>query len=242
MIEVTKPLQIGYEKTCDCPKNHVSCISAKNGVKGMVTIKPFYYKGRDIRDKNIHPAVFPIALPTHFIELLTHKGELVLDPFVGIGSTLVASQDLDRNAVGFDIQEKYVKKSMERLNQSRLIPSSQQIAIPDYAENISPYLEKETVSLCITSPPYPHFLTKKRLNKSMRGNLRNNEHFLKVQQYSDDLKDLGNMSHESYCQALKEVYSGILPLMKPKSHTIINVNDLWENNTRYLTHVFVDTV
>lgn len=239
MLEVSKPLKIGYEKNCDCPKNHISCISAKEWVKGMVTIKAFYYEGRDIRDKNIHPAVYPIALPAHFIELLTHRGELVLDPFVGIGSTLVAAQDLDRNAVGFDIQEKYVKKSMERLNQSRLVQSSKQIAISDYAENISQYLEPETISLCITSPPYPHFLTRKRLNKSMRGNLRNNEQFLKIQQYSDDIRDLGNMSHESYYEALKKIYSGILPLMKLKSHTIINVNDLWENNTRYLTHLYV---
>jgi DNA modification methylase len=148
----------------------------------MVTIKKFYYEGRDIRDKNVHPAVFPIGLPAHFIELLTHKGELVLDPFVGIGSTLVAAQDLDRNATGFDIQEKYVGKSMERLSQRRLIPNAQQIAIADYAENIPQYLEPETVSLCITSPPYPHFLTRKRLNKSIRGDLRNNEHYMKVQQ------------------------------------------------------------
>lgn len=239
MLELTKPLQIGHERTCDCPANHISCVSAKDWVKGMVTIKNFYYEKRDIRDKDIHPAVFPIALPAHFIELLTHRGELILDPFVGIGSTLVASQDHDRNSVGFDIQEKYVKKCMERLSQSRLVHISQQIAISDYAENIPQYLDPETVSLCITSPPYPHFLTRKRLNKSIRGNLRNNEHFLKVQQYSDDPKDLGNMSHESYCEALKEIYTGILPLMKSKSHTIVNVNDLWENNTRYLTHVYV---
>ena len=121
MLELTKHLQIGHERTCNCPSNRISCISAKDWVKGMVNIKTFYYEGRDIRDKNIHPAVFPIALPAHFIELLTHRGELVLDPFVGIGSTLVAAQDHDRNAVGFDIQEKYIKKSMERLSQSRLI-------------------------------------------------------------------------------------------------------------------------
>lgn len=239
MLELTKPLQIGHKRTCDCPNNRISCVSAKDWVKGMVTIKNFYYEGRDIRDKNIHPAVFPIALPAHFIELLTHRGELVLDPFVGIGSTLVAAQDLDRNAVGFDIQEKYVKKSMERLSQSRLVHSSQQIAIADYAENIPQYFEPETISLSITSPPYPHFLTRKRLNKSIRGNLRNNEQFLKVQQYSDDPKDLGNMDHEYYYAALKQIYSGILPLMKPRSHMIVNVNDLWEDNTRYLTHVYV---
>jgi DNA modification methylase len=205
----------------------------------MVTIQPFYYEKRDIRDKDVHPAVFPISLPSHFIKLLTHKGELVLDPFVGIGTTLVAAQDLDRNAVGFDLKEKYVEIAKSRLNQSRLTQNSRQIAIVDDAHNIPKYLEKEAVSLCITSPPYANMLAHERLNKSIRGNLRRNKHFLKVQQYSDNPLDLGTMSHEQYAKALEEIYSGILPLMRPKAHCIINVNDVWENNKRIPTHVYV---
>ena len=80
-----KTLKINYQKTCDCPANHISCITAKDWLRGMVTIKEFYYEARDIRDKTIHPAMFPISLPAHFIQLLTHKGELALDPFAGSG-------------------------------------------------------------------------------------------------------------------------------------------------------------
>ena len=39
------------------------------------------------------------------VELFSHEGELVLDPFVGSGTTLLAAQDTNRNAVGFDLQE-----------------------------------------------------------------------------------------------------------------------------------------
>jgi len=239
MLRIKKPLEIGYTKTCDCPANHISCVTAKEWVKGMVTIQEFYYEGRDIRDKNIHPAVFPIALPAHFIRLLTHKGELVLDPFVGVGSTLVAAQDLERNAIGFDLQQKYVDISMKQLSQSRLHETAHQIAIADDAGNIPYYLREETVSLCITSPPYPHFLTHRRRNKSIRGDLRENEHYLKIQQYSDDPRDLGRMDHESYARALTDIYRGVLSLMRPKAHCIVNVNDLWENNARYPTHIYV---
>jgi len=205
----------------------------------MVTIQEFFYEGRDIRDKDTHPAVFPIALPAHFIKLLTHKCELVLDPFVGVGTTLLAAQDLGRNAVGFDLQQKYVNTSMERLSQSRLYENVDQIAIVDDAHNIPEYLQEETVSLCITSPPYPHFLTHERKNKSIRGNLRQNNQYLKVQQYSNDSRDLGLMDHDSYAKTLTDIYKGILPLMKPKAHCIININDLWENNKRYTTHIYV---
>jgi DNA modification methylase len=238
-LEITKPLKIGYKKTCSCLDNHISCVTAKDWVKGMVTIQTFYYEGRDIRDKNIHPAVFPIALPAHFIKLLTHEGELVLDPFVGIGTTLVAAQDLNRNAVGFDLNEEYIKIAKKRLAQSRLVPSTNQLAIVDDAHNVPEYLEENTVSLCITSPPYANMLNRPRLNKSIRGDLRNNDQYLKVQQYSDDPRDLGTMNHEEYSKALEQIYSNILPLMKPKAHCIININDVWWRNKRYLTHIYV---
>lgn len=238
-LEITKPLKIGYKKTCNCPDNHISCVTAKEWVKGMVTIQTFYYEGRDIRDKNIHPAVFPIALPAHLIKLLTHEGELVLDPFVGIGTTLVAAQDLNRNAVGFDLNEEYVKIAKKRLSQSRLVPQAQQLAIIDDARNIPEYLEENTVSLCITSPPYANMLNRQRLNKSIRGDLRDNDQYLKVQQYSNNPRDLGTMNHEEYSKALEEIYSGILPLMKPKAHCIININDVWWENKRHITHIHV---
>jgi len=239
VTETRVPLNIAHEKTCDCPDNRISCVSAKEWVKGMVTIQTFYYTGRDVRDKNIHPAVFPISLPAHFIKMLTHRGELVLDPFVGIGTTLIAAKDLDRNAVGFDLKAEYVEMAEKRLAQTTLQSNTQQLAILDDARNIPKYLEENTVSLSITSPPYANMLNRPRLNKSIRGNLRGNGQYLRVQQYSDDKRDLGTMNHEEYSKALTEIYAGILPLLKPRAHCIININDVWWENRRYLTHVYV---
>lgn len=236
----TKKLKINHVRTCDCPSNHISCITAKEWVKSQVTIQEFYYKKRDIRDKDVHPAVFPIALPGHFVKTLTHIGELVLDPFVGIGTTLLAAQDLGRNAVGFDLKKQYVEISRKRLGQTRLTDDgTQQIAIVDDAHNIPQYIEDNTISLCITSPPYANMLAHRRLNKSIRGDLRKNRHYLKVQQYSMDPRDLGTMNHEQYAKALEEIYAGIFPLMRRKSHCIINVNDVWEKNKRIPTHIYV---
>jgi DNA modification methylase len=245
-----KKLKIGFVKTCNCNSSHISCITAKEWVKSQVAIqqfpitedeiKEFYYESRDIRDKDVHPAVFPIALPAHFIKTLTHRGELVIDPFVGIGSTLLAAQDLGRNAVGFDLKEEYIEISRKRLGQKKIIDDgTKQVAIFDDAHNIPAYLEENTVSLCITSPPYANMLAHKRLNKSMRGDLRKNSHYLKVQQYSNNPADLGTMNHEEYSKALQEIYSGILPLMRKRAHCIINVNDVWENNKRIPTHVYI---
>ncbi len=239
---MTEKIQINFKKTCSCPENRINCLTPKEWVKGQVAIWEFYYEARDIRDKDIHPAVFPIALPKKCIELFTHKGELVLDPFVGIGTTLIAARDLGRNAVGFDLNQKYVdfaNKRLSQLNMSLFAENTKQVAICDDAINIPKYLDEETVSLCVTSPPYANMLNHERLNKSLRSDLRKNKYYKKVQQYSDNPRDLGTMKLEEYIEALAEIFKGILPLLKPKAHCIINVNDLWENNRRYPLHCYI---
>jgi DNA modification methylase len=119
------------------------------------------------------------------------------------------------------------------------VDSTKQITICDDAINIPKYLKKDTISLSVTSPPYANMLNHKRLNKSIRGDLRKNKHFNKIQQYSNDPRDLGTMNPKEYAEALSQIYKGILPLLKPKAHCIINVNDLWENNHRYPTHSYI---
>jgi DNA modification methylase len=236
---VSKPLTIGYVRTCSCPQNKINCLSAKEWIQDQVAIWEFYYNGRDVRDKKIHPAVFPVGLPTKCIQLFTHEGELILDPFVGIGTTLLAAQDTNRNAVGFDLKKEYVEYAKKRLDQSVFTSLARQVAICDDALNIPQYLKEEMVSLSVTSPPYANMLNRPRKNKSIRGDLRGNEHYLTVQQYSNDPRDLGTMDAQSYANALGEIYRGILPLLRPKAHCVINLTDLWWENQRILVHVFV---
>jgi DNA modification methylase len=241
MIETTEMtrLETGYEKTCNCPANHINCLTAKEWINSMVGIWEFSYEKRDIRDKSVHPAVFPIALPAKCIRLFTHEGELVLDPFAGIGSTLLAAQDLNRNAVGFDLQQKFIDVAYERLSQHNLLNNSKQIMVKDDARNIAKYFDKETIALVVTSPPYSKFLDKPRLNKSIRGDLRNNKHYLTVQQYSQDPRDVGTLEPIKFSVEIGKIFGGILPLLRPKAHCVININDLWWENKRIPTHVYL---
>lgn len=228
-----KKLNILFKKTCDCSDNHINCLTAKEWIKDQIGVWEFFYESRDIRDKSVHPAVFPIAMAKKTIELFTHEGELVLDPFVGVGTTLVAAKDLKRNAVGFDLNPKYIQVSKKRLAQSNLTEGTQQTPIADDARNIDQYLEPETVKLVFTSPPYANLLNRPRLNKSRRGNLRQNKQFLRVEQYSQDSRDLGTLEIEDYSKAITEIYKKILPLMKPKAHNVINIPDMWWRDIKY---------
>lgn len=237
--KIDEILSIGYERTCSCKPNHINCLTAKEWLKHQLGVWQVFYEKRDIRDKSLHPATFPIALSKRVISLFSHEGELVLDPFVGSGTTLVAAQDLNRNAVGFDLNEDYVNLSNERTQQENFFNHANQMAIIDDALNIPNYLENETVSLIWTSPPYANLLNRKRKNKSRRGDERKNEQYMKVEQYSQDPKDLGTMEMENYTQAIGNIFEKLLPLLKTKGHCVINVPDMWWENKRITIHVSI---
>lgn len=234
-----KLLDIGYERTCDCKSSHINCLTAKEWLKCQIGVWEFYYEGRDIRDKEKHPAVFPIGLAAKVISLFTHKGELVIDPFVGSGTTLVTARDLDRNAVGFDLKEEYIELCSERLRQLKLGSQSKQLAIVDDARNIPHYFKEETVSLILTSPPYANLLNRRRKNKSRRGNERKNEQYMEIEQYSQDSRDLGTLAPKEFGKAMEEIFADMLPLLRPKAHCVINTPDFWWDNRRITLHIIV---
>lgn len=214
-------------------------MDAKEWLKSQLGVWRFTYEKRDIRDKKVHPATFPLSMAKKVIELFTHKGELVLDPFVGSGTTLVAAQDLNRNAVGFDLKKEYVELCMKRLlDNNDLIKNAQtsnQIVVLDDANNIPHYLEENTVSLIWTSPPYANLLNRRRKNKSRRN--RKNDQLDQVEQYSQDERDLGTKALDEYTQAMGDIYEKLLPLLRPKGHCVINVPDMWWENQRVTIHV-----
>lgn len=231
-----RKLKLNYVKTCNCRSSHLNCMSAKQWLKSQLGVWQFTYEARDIRDKNVHPATFPISLSKRVIELFTHEGELVLDPFVGSGTTLLAAKDLNRNAVGFDLQQNYIDLCDKRLHQQGdLLSKGEQTAITDDALNIHEYLEPETVSLIWTSPPYANLLNRERKNKSRR--YRMTEQYGRVEQYSQDARDLGTMGIEDYTAAMGDIFQSLLPLLHPKAHCVINVPDMWWQNRRITIHI-----
>ncbi|MDI6722951.1 MAG: site-specific DNA-methyltransferase, partial [Candidatus Aenigmarchaeota archaeon] len=228
-------LHIGHTKICNCGPTHINCLPAKEWLKCQIGVWRFTYEARDIRDKSVHPATFPISLSKKVIELFSHEGELVLDPFVGSGTTLVAANDLNRNALGFDLQGKYIALSANRLQQVGLFNASRQIAIQDDARNINNYLSPGTVALIWTSPPYANLLNRARKNKSRK--VRDNDQLGKVEQYSQDPRDLGTMAIEEYTKTMGDVFESLLPLLRLKGHCVINIPDMWWENKRITIHV-----
>jgi site-specific DNA-methyltransferase (adenine-specific)/site-specific DNA-methyltransferase (cytosine-N4-specific) len=79
-----------------------------------------------------HSATFPVDLPAWFIKLFTQVGDVVLDPFVGSGTTALAAAQLSRFYVGIDISKDYVEEARQRV-------SGVAVKLPVFAEKRPKY-------------------------------------------------------------------------------------------------------
>ncbi|HHE65772.1 MAG TPA: site-specific DNA-methyltransferase [Bacteroidetes bacterium] len=73
------------------------------------------------QSKQLTKANFPVDLPEKCIRLLSYEGDVILDPFMGSGTTAVACKQLGRNFIGFEISKKYVDIANKRLSQQTLM-------------------------------------------------------------------------------------------------------------------------
>jgi DNA modification methylase len=91
-----------------------------------------------------HPAPFPVSLPERLIHLFTYENDLVVDPFVGSGSTMVAAQRTRRRYAGYDLDETYLE-----IARARLADDEAQPIVPldlDTSRPINTLVENELVA------------------------------------------------------------------------------------------------
>jgi len=93
--------------------------------KGKVPSNVFRFPtAAAVRGKN-HPAVFHLDLPSWFIKALTDEGDLVLDPFVGSGTTCLAAKLLNRKHIGIEINPVYHEVAVQKVNSVTVLNQSQ---------------------------------------------------------------------------------------------------------------------
>jgi modification methylase len=99
--------------------NGVSSVTKENFIRNSRALWTFPPE-TDMMKKYDHPAVFPSELPRRCIDQLTYIGDVVLDPFSGVGTTCAVAKKMGRHYIGFEMSKKYHNKAEERLS---LIPT-----------------------------------------------------------------------------------------------------------------------
>ncbi len=186
-------------------------------------------KGRG--SKITHPASFPEELVANYIQFFTKKNALVLDTFLGSGTTTHVARQLQRNAIGIELSKKYAKLSQERLNE---IPenNTKQIIVNDDSRNLKNIFKEKGILLCdfcITSPPYWNQL-KNKGSKNTKDRTGTREKLNLDVDYGSDSQDLGIIDeYDSFLDAQDEIFDSVYDLMKPKGYLLVVTNNVYKN-------------
>ena len=174
-----------------------------------------------------HGATFPVALAERVIKIYSKKGDLVLDPFLGVGTTLVAARNLGRRGIGIELYDKFVKIAKMLLSQKTLINSSEQIVICGDCRDLLKWVEPNSVQLMLTSPPYANFIHRsvEDRRKTHKNSWLVQKNLSVVKPYGDDPRDFGNLPYDDFLQEIKKLMEKLFVVTKPGGYNVWVVKD-----------------
>jgi DNA modification methylase len=210
-------------------RNKLNDLTGKDWIK---LTKSFMFSEKTAEDKDAfnHPAPFLIKDVSKLISMFTKKGMLVLDPFVGSGTTIIASHNLQRKCIGIDLSEKYMALATIRFNKSKIkLGKDFKYILKDSSVAINRIPE---VDYIITSPPYHNIL--KNNSKGIRNDASTKGYRSGARQgveyYSENPKDLGNQkSYEDFLVLLKRIMSKAFKKLKDDKYCSLILSDFTVN-------------
>ena len=217
--------------------NRLNDLSSKEWLKFQ---KSWFVHNPPPRQKHVlrHPAKFPETLAQEFIEFFTKQGQVVLDPMVGTGSTLVAAMRSGRNSYGIELNPAYAAIACQVVAEERVQLGEAAAAlaaevITGNAAHIAQHVATCRIPLSdyvITSPPYWDML---RARGAETQKLRRLSPELDVF-YSDDPDDLGNIpDYEAFVTRLVIIYEALQPFLRPRAYLTIIVKNIKKGGKIY---------
>ena len=185
--------------------------------------------------------MFPQMLVERLIEtFLPPEGRVVLDPFAGSGSTVVAAARMGKQGLGLELSPEYVAVARGRLEAAlasstepheRGDPSAASVVYHASADELPAYVEPNSVDLCISSPPYWNIL-----------NQRRSADLKSVRHYGNRDGDLGTIEdYEEFLAAATGVFRNVLATLRPGGYCCVVVMDLRKKNRFYPLHSDLET-
>lgn len=167
--------------------------------------------------KDPHPARFVPELPGKYIRLFSHRGETVLDPFCGSGTTNLEALRLGRNSIGIDINPYSVRLTVRRLRQEWADDGSDttHVVLEGDCRALLKEMPEDSVDLIVTSPPY----------------------FDVVDYHQDHPDQLGNIhDYDKFLEGMREAFRGMLRVLRKGGHAVVNTQDLFKKGAKCPIH------
>lgn len=81
-----------------------------------IEMQSVFYSSPELgKIRDLHPATFPVELPAEYIQAITNEGDIIVEPFCGSGTTMVASHQLNRTCYAMELDEKYCQVIIDRM-------------------------------------------------------------------------------------------------------------------------------
>jgi DNA modification methylase len=192
------------------------------------------------RQENVlrHPAKYPETLAQEFIEFFTQRGQNVLDPMLGTGSTLVAALRSGRNSYGIELNPLYSEIARQVVAQERQLLGDtcsnlvSQVITGDaasLAEHVTTF-NIPLIDYVITSPPYWDMLHARGAQTQKKRRLSQTLDVV----YSDDPHDLGNISdYQEFIDRLVFIYNSLKPFLRIGAYLTIIVKNVKKSGKIY---------
>ena len=215
------------------PSNKLNNLDSKSWLKFQ---KSWFIHNPPPRKKGVlvHPAKFPETMAQEFIEFFTKKGETVLDPMAGTGSTLVAALRAGRNSFGIELNPKYAEIAKNIIEEERTVQGEKVKGLTSKViEGDAAKITDFGLSTCdyvLTSPPYWDMLRAKgaETQKKRRASEELDVH------YSDDPNDMGNISdYDEFLEKLVNIYAGLKFIVREKAYLTIIVKNVKKGGRIY---------
>ncbi len=221
------------------PRNKLNDLSAREWLSESVSVWAQKGLGANHADAQIereHPAPFSFTDVARLVRLFTKRGMTVLDPFLGVGSTLKACALENRNGTGLELSERFVELAAERLKAevppAKLAETSQVILLGD-SRTLITQLPSDSVDFIVTSPPYWGILNKRPDHKVKQERIGNG---LQTR-YSDDPRDFANISsYSDFVIALGDFFGQCTRVLKDRKYCVIVVGDFRHGGRYYPLH------
>ena len=185
--------------------------------------------------ERLHPAPFSFTDVSRLVLFFTKQGQTVLDPFVGVGSTLKACAITGRGGIGIELNPKYVELTKRRLKKEvepSLFPTEEQRVIQGDARDVIKQLADGSVDFVVTSPPYWCILHKEDHKAKQERTDQNLE-----TRYSDDTRDLGNIrSYSEFLNELTAILAQCTRVLKKGKYMAVIVSDFREKQRFHMFH------
>lgn len=218
------------------PSNYRNQIKKLNDLSGKEWVQLSKsintYGGKIANKRREHGAAFPVELAKHFIKIFTSTGDRVLDPFLGVGTVSDACTLLNRQCVGFEINEKYFKRAQEGLDpidaNSDIVYEVEHDLYQASCLRMLDVIEPASIDLTITSPPYSNLLHKVAAHfagYTYEKNIYKNQARQLAQPYSDNEEDFGNLDWNSYLENVTELMGLLYEVSKEGSFNVWVVRD-----------------